>query len=39
VFYQTVKLLKADKDESHAIPRYIHSDNAGTEIVDPGKIP
>jgi len=29
----------ANKDESFAIPRYIHSDPAGTEIVDPGKIP
>jgi len=29
----------AKKDESFAIPRYIHSDSAGTKIVDPGKIP
>jgi len=29
----------ANKDESYAIPRYIHSDTAGIEIVDPGKIP
>jgi len=29
----------ANKDESYAIPRYIHSDTAGTKIVDPGKIP
>jgi len=27
-----------NKDESYAIPRCIHSDTAGTEIVDPGKI-
>jgi len=29
----------ANKDESYAILRYIDSDTAGTEIVDPGKIP
>jgi len=29
----------AYKDESYAIPRYIHSDTAVTEIVDPGKSP
>jgi len=28
-----------NKDESIAIPGYIHSDTAGTEIVEPGKIP
>jgi len=28
-----------NKDESYAIPRYTYSDTAGTEIVDPGKIP
>jgi len=26
----------ANKDESFAIPRYIHSDTAVIEIVDPG---
>jgi len=36
---KTVKLLMANKDESYAILRYIDSDTAGTEIVDPGKIP
>jgi len=29
----------ATKDESYAIPRYFHSDTAGTEIVGTGKIP
>jgi len=29
----------ANKDENYAIPRYITSDTAGTEIVDPGKSP
>jgi len=29
----------ANNDESYAIPRYIHSDIAGTEVVDPGKVP
>jgi len=29
----------ANKDESYAIPRYIHFDTAGTEIVNPGEIP
>jgi len=29
----------ANKDESFAIPRYIHCDTGGIEIVDPGKIP
>jgi len=29
----------ANKDESHAISMYIHSDTAGIETVDPGKIP
>jgi len=28
----------ANRDESFAIPWYIHSDTAGIEIVDPGKI-
>jgi len=28
-----------NKADSYAIPRYIHSDTAGTEILDPGKIP
>jgi len=39
LLYKTVKLLMANRDESSAIPGYIHSDTAGTEIVDPGKIP